>query len=208
MINKSMLDSEKNLDNLITQAQDGNIDAFNDVVLEYQNYIYTITYRIMGDSNSASDATQDAFITAFRKLDSYRGGNFRAWLARIATNTCYDELRKRKRRPQDYLEELSGSEFYDEPPIPADTPNPEQEAQRRDLNQALQDCINALNDDQRMVVVLSDVSGYAYQEIADQVGASLGTVKSRLSRARLSIRRCLQSVQELLPTEYRLTYDE
>ncbi|MGB7340940.1 MAG: sigma-70 family RNA polymerase sigma factor, partial [Phototrophicaceae bacterium] len=195
-------------DNLITQAQGGDIEAFNALVLEYQNYIFTITYRVMGDSNSAADAAQDTFITAFRKLDSYRGGNFRAWLARIATNTCYDELRKRKRRPQDYLEDLSGSEFYDEPPIAADTPNPEQEAERSDLSQLIQDCINGLNDDQRMVIVLSDIQGYAYQEIADQVNASLGTVKSRLSRARLSVRRCLQSVQELLPTEFRLTNDE
>ena len=204
-----MPDSEENqLDNLIALAQKGDIDSFNAVVLQFQDYVFTITYRIMGDSNSASDAAQDTFITAYRKLDTFRGGNFRAWIARIATNTCYDELRKRKRRPQDYLEEMPGSDMYDEPLVPADSPNPEQEAQRADLNQAIQDCIRALNDDQRMVIVLSDVQGYAYQEIADMVDASLGTVKSRLSRARLAVRRCLQSVQELLPDEFRLTSDE
>ncbi|MEM9952822.1 MAG: sigma-70 family RNA polymerase sigma factor [Chloroflexota bacterium] len=203
-----MLENETALDNLIAQAQGGDIEAFNTVVLQFQDYLFTITYRIMGDSHSASDATQDAFITAFRKLDSYRGGNFKAWLARIATNTCYDELRKRKRRPQDYLEELAGSEMYDEPPIPADSPNPEQEAQRSDLSQAIQECISGLNDDQRMVIVLSDVQGYAYQEIADQLDVSLGTVKSRLSRARLGVRRCLQAFQELLPSEFRLSNDE
>lgn len=203
-----MPENETTLDNLISKAQAGDIDSFNALVLQFQDYIFTITYRIMGDSSSASDATQDTFITAFRKLDSFRGGNFKAWLSRIATNTCYDELRKRKRRPQDYLEELPGSEMYDEPPIPADVPNPEQEAQRNDLSQAIQNCIIALNDDQRMVIVLSDVEGYAYQEIAEQLNVSLGTVKSRLSRARLGVRRCLQAVQELLPSEFRLNNDE
>ncbi|MGJ3237300.1 MAG: RNA polymerase sigma factor [Anaerolineae bacterium] len=203
-----MPDSETELDNLITQAQAGDVEAFNALVLQFQDYVYSIAYRIMGDSYSASDATQDTFITAFRKLEQFKGGNLRAWLARIATNTCYDEIRKRKRRPQDYLEELPGSELYDEPPVPAEAPNPEQEAQRADLNQAIQSCIGALNDDQRMVLVLSDVQGYAYQEVADMVDTSLGTVKSRLSRARLAMRRCLQAFQELLPDEFRLTNDE
>lgn len=203
-----MPDSENQVDNLIVKAQNGDIESFNALVLHFQDYIFTIAYRIMGDSDSAADATQDTFITAFRKLDTFRGGNFRAWLARIATNTCYDTLRKHKRRPQDYLEELPGSDMYDEPLVAADTPNPEQEALRADLTQAIQNCIKALNDDQRMVIVLSDVEEYAYQEIADMLDASLGTVKSRLSRARLSVRRCLQSVQELLPDEFRLTSDE
>ena len=203
-----MPDSETQLDNLIASAQQGDIDSFNALVLQFQDYIYTITYRIMGDSDSASDSAQDTFITAFRKLDTFRGGNFKAWLARIATNTCYDALRKHKRRPQDYLEELPGSEMYGEAPVASDAPDPEQEALRSDLNLAIQNCIQALNDDQRMVIVLSDVEGYAYQEIADMVDATLGTVKSRLSRARLAVRRCLQSFQELLPREFRLTGDE
>lgn len=153
--------------------------------------------------------TQRRIRLSQRFVNSIRfGGNFRAWLARITTNTCYDELRKRKRRPQDYLEELPGAEMYDEAPIAADSPTPEQEAQRADLNQAIQDCITALNDDQRIVMVMSDVQGYSYQEIADMVDTSLGTVKSRLSRARLAVRRCLQAVQELLPHEYRLSSED
>lgn len=203
-----MPDSQNEVDNLIEKAQAGDIASFNALVLQFQDYIFTITYRIMGESDGASDATQDTFITAFRKLDTFRGGNFRAWLARIATNTCYDTLRRNKRRPQDYLEEMTGTEMYGEAPIPSDEPNPEDEAQRADLNRAIQDCIMNLNDDQRVVLVMSDVEGYAYQEIADSVNTSLGTVKSRLSRARLSVRRCLQAVQELLPGEFRLTSDE
>lgn len=203
-----MPESQIDIDNLIIQAQSGDIESFNELVLHFQDYIYTVTYRIMGDSPSASDAAQDTFLAAFRKLDTFKGGNFRAWLARIATNTCYDELRRQKRRPQDYLDDLPGAEMYDEPPIAADSPSPEQEAQRSDLNQAIQDCIMALNDDQRIALVMSDVEGYAYQEIADMVDTTLGTVKSRLSRARLSVRRCLQAVQELLPSEFRYTSEE
>ncbi|MEL7432512.1 MAG: sigma-70 family RNA polymerase sigma factor [Chloroflexota bacterium] len=203
-----MPDPQIQLDNLITSAQAGDVDAFNQVVLHFQDYVFTIAYRIMNDPQSASDMAQDAFLSAYRKLDTFKGGSFKAWIARITTNTCYDELRKRKRRPQDYLEEMPGADMYDEPPIPAAAPDPEQEAQRADLNQAIQDCIGALNDDQRIVLVMSDVEGYAYQEIADSVNVSLGTVKSRLSRARTSIRRCLQAVQELLPAEFRLTGEE
>jgi RNA polymerase sigma-70 factor (ECF subfamily) len=190
---------------LIAKSKRGDVESFNMLLLRYQDYISSSTYRIMGEADGAADSAQETFLTAYRKLTSFRGGNFKAWLARIATNTCYDELRKQKRRPQDYLEEMPGSEMYDEPPVAADSPNPEQEAQRADLNRALQECINGLSTDQRMVLVMSDVEGMSYQEVAENVGAELGTVKSRLSRARLSMRRCLQSVQELLPGEYRLT---
>jgi RNA polymerase sigma factor (sigma-70 family) len=190
---------------LIAKSKRGDVDSFNALVLRYQDYIYSIAYRIMGEADGAADVAQDTFLTAYRKLTSFRGGNFKAWLARIATNACYDELRKQKRRPQDYLEEMPGSEMYDEPPIAADAPNPEQEAQRADLNRALQDCIGGLSTDQRMVLVLCDVQSMSYQEVADNLGAELGTVKSRLSRARLAMRRCLQAVQELLPDEFRLT---
>ena len=190
---------------LIAKSKRGDVESFNMLVLRYQDYIYSIAYRIIGEADGAADVAQDTFLTAYRKLTSFRGGNFKAWLARIATNACYDELRKQKRRPQDYLEEMPGSEMYDEPPIAADAPNPEQEAVRADLNRALQDCIGGLSTDQRMVLVLCDVQSMSYQEVADSLGAELGTVKSRLSRARLAMRRCLQAVQELLPDEFRLT---
>jgi RNA polymerase sigma factor (sigma-70 family) len=188
---------------LIEQARAGQLAAFNTLVLRYQDYVYTICYRIMGDADSAADAAQDAFLTAFRRFSTFHDGNLKGWLARVATNTCYDELRRQKRRPQDYLEDLSADDAGDEAPVPADLPSPEQEAQRADLNRALQECISALSEDQRVVLVMSDIEGFAYQEIADSTGSSLGTIKSRLSRARLSIRRCLQAVQELLPAEYR-----
>jgi RNA polymerase sigma-70 factor (ECF subfamily) len=189
---------------LIQRAQAGDLTAFNILVLRYQNAIYTVAYRLMGDSQSASDMAQEAFIAAYRKISTYQGGNFRAWLARIVTNRCYDELRSNKRRRTDYIEDLA-PDSDDGAPLPSNTPTPEQTLQQRDLNRALQNCINNLKDEQRLVLVMSDVQGMAYQEIADSTDTNIGTVKSRLSRARLAMRHCLQGVQELLPMEFRLS---
>lgn len=193
---------------LIAAAQGGDLAAFNMLVLEYQDAVFSVTYRIMGDQHSAADASQETFITAYRRLETYRGGSFRSWLLRIASNTCYDILRYHKRRPAVQLDSLVGEDYDDGPPLPAPNPSPEQMAQNSELHAAIQDCISALQPDQRIILVMSDVEGYSYQEIADSVGTRLGTVKSRLSRARANVRNCLQAVQELLPAEYRLLSDE
>lgn len=192
---------------LIAAAMRGNMTAFNTLVLHYQDRVYSLAYRILGESESAADAAQDAFIAAYRRLDTYRGGSFRAWLFRIATNICYDELRRLKRRPVTAIEDLPGAEADDGPPLPADTQTPEQAAQQAELARAIQQCIAALHMDQRSVLVLSDVEGLSYQEITEITGATLGTVKSRLSRARAAVRSCLGNVRELLPSVYRLSDD-
>jgi len=196
-----------NLENeaaLIQAARRGGLDAFNTLVLHYQNGVYSLAYRIMGEPAAAADATQDAFIAAFRRLDTYRGGSFKSWLLRIATNACYDELRRRKRRPIAAFDDLPGGDSDDGPALPADAPTPEQVVQQGELNRAIEQCIAALHADQRTVLILSDIEGLSYQEIADSAGVNLGTVKSRLSRARAGVRQCLRAVQELLPAEYRL----
>ena len=188
---------------LIRLARRGDLDAFNALVLRYQDSAYTLAYRIMGDSHSAADAAQEAFITAYRRLSTYRGGSFRSWLLRITTNQCYDELRRRQRRPAVSVEDMG-----DESALPDDADTPEEVVQQRELHRAIQDCIGALNADQRVVLVLCDVEGLDYQAIADQLGAQIGTVKSRLSRARAAVRDCLQEVRELLPSAYRLISDD
>jgi RNA polymerase sigma-70 factor (ECF subfamily) len=193
---------------LTAAAQHGDLNAFNVLVARYQDVVYTLTYRILGDSESAQDASQETFITAYRRIGTYRGGVFRAWLLRIAANTSYDQLRYNKRRPATALDDLPGGDTDDGPPLADPGATPEQVAQQHELNAAIQDCINSLNDEQRRVLVMSDIEGYAYHEIADATGSNLGTVKSRLSRARLGVRRCLQGFQELLPVEYRLFTDD
>ncbi|KXK18044.1 MAG: ECF subfamily RNA polymerase sigma-24 factor [Chloroflexi bacterium OLB15] len=165
--------------------------------------MFSLAYRMMGDTYEASDVAQDAFITAYRKLGTYRGGNFRSWLLRICTNLCYDAMRREKRRPTISMDELAPSPEEDAP-LPDPSMTPEQIAERREMERAVQACISALSPDQRVVLVLSDIEGFDYQSIADQLDTALGTVKSRLSRARASIRECLQSVGELLPAQFRL----
>jgi RNA polymerase sigma-70 factor (ECF subfamily) len=189
---------------LILSARRGDLQAFNALVLAYQDAAYTLAFRLMGEAHSAADCTQDAMIAAWRKLDSYRGGSFRAWLLRITANQCYDALRRERRRPAVSMEALGPEDSDDEPPLPAAGDTPEQAAERRALQQAIQDCISALAPDQRLALVLSDVEGLDYQAIAQHTGAALGTIKSRISRARASVRDCLRAVQELLPLSYRL----
>lgn len=193
---------------LILEAQHGDLDAFNRLVLEYQTPVYNLAYRIMGEGDSAADAAQEAFISAHKHLHYYRGGSFKAWLMRIVTNACYDELRRRKRRPSASLEALTvvneGPDADSEASLVSRDELPEEQVQRHELAQAIQDCLNRLPDDMRVVAVMCDVQGMDYAEIAASVGTALGTVKSRLSRARARLRDCLQGARELLPAAYRL----
>jgi RNA polymerase sigma-70 factor (ECF subfamily) len=199
-----MVSNLENEAGLIRSAQRGSLDAFNALVLHYQDNVYSLAYRIMDESAAADDAVQEAFISAYRHLKDYRGGSFKSWLLRIATNTCYDELRRRKRRPISLIEDMPGADSDDGPALPADSPTPEQAAQQSELNLAIQNCIQSLQVEQRTVLILSDIEGLSYQEIAESAGVNLGTVKSRLSRARSGVRQCLQAVRELLPSEFRL----
>ncbi len=189
---------------LIRDAQQGNVEAYNGLVLHFQTQVYNVAYRIMGEQPSAADATQEAFIRAYKNINRFRGGNFRAWLLRIVTNACYDELRRRKRRPAASLEALYVEETTPGDSLVSHTENPESYAQRMELRQALEECIRLLSDDHRVVVVLSDVQQLSYEEVAQSADISLGTVKSRLSRARGRLRDCLLQNGELLPASYRL----
>lgn len=190
---------------LIRDAQNGDLNAYNTLVLHYQTQAYNVALRIMGDVDSASDATQEAFISAFKAIRRFRGGSFKAWLMRIITNACYDELRRRKRRPQSSLEALYVEDESGDGSFASHSESPEGHAQRMELQQAILDCLQALPEEQRTVAVLRDIEGFNYDEIARSVDVALGTVKSRLSRARLRLRDCLQEFSELLPASYRLS---
>nr|MBN1228637.1 sigma-70 family RNA polymerase sigma factor [Anaerolineae bacterium] len=161
---------------LIAQAQKGDIDAYNTLVLFYQDMAYRVAYRIMGDSDSAADAAQEAFINAYKAIERFRGGSFKSWLMRIVTNACYDELRRRKRRPQSSLEALYvEDESPDAPTLASPAENPEHYAQRMDLQRAISDCLGGLSENQRVIAVLSDIEGFSYEEIATTVDVAIGT---------------------------------
>jgi RNA polymerase sigma-70 factor (ECF subfamily) len=189
---------------LIEAAQRGELPAFNQIILHYQGLAYNVAYRILGDPDLAADATQDGFLKAYRKLNQYRGGSFKAWVLRIITNTCYDMLRARQRRPTSSLEAEDMDPEHDSKLVDA-AERPDDYAMRQELARVIQAAIEHLPADQRAVVVLCDIEGLGYQEIAEATGVALGTVKSRLSRARARLRDLLLTQKELLPAQYRPT---
>ncbi len=191
-------------DALIAAARKGDARAFNQLVILYQGLAYNVAYRILYDPDAAADATQDAFLSAFRAMGKFRGGSFKSWLLRIVTNACYDQLRVKQRRPTSSLDNLpveADHTYYLE-----DTSElPDEFVERQELNRVIQAGIDQLPAEQRMVLVLSDVQGLSYQEVAEVLDISLGTVKSRLSRGRAKVRDFLLETGELLPRRYRLS---
>jgi RNA polymerase sigma-70 factor (ECF subfamily) len=191
---------------LIRNAQHGDLDAFNTLVLAYQDIVYNTALRILGDEDLAADASQEAFIHAFRALNSYRGGSFRAWLLRTVTNACYDELRRKQRHPSTPLEpETEDGDEMETPRWLADPDgSPEELLDKAEIEHAIQHCLENLPTDFRTVVVLADIQGLDYSEVALALKKPVGTIKSRLARARLRLRECLYSFGELLPSAFRL----
>jgi RNA polymerase sigma-70 factor, ECF subfamily len=178
---------------LVLEAQKGDLRAFNELVLIYQDVVYNLAYRILGDEDSAEDITQDTFLSAYRNMPRFRNGSFRSWLFRITTNACFDELRRRKRHPILSIESEDGPEedslsFYDQS---LHQISPEQSYLRREMAETLQQALNSLDPDQRSVVVMVDLQDMDYQEAARVLHIPIGTVKSRLARARVRLHRDL-----------------
>jgi len=196
---------------IISDAMNGDLDAFNRLVIAYQQLAFNVAYRILTDETTAEDATQAAFISAYKNLKSYRGGSFRAWLLRMVTNACYDELRRQKRRPTLPLEPQTedGSDEMESPVwLADDAPDPEETYSQKELEQAVMDCLSRLPEEFRVISVLIDVQGMDYEEASQVVGKPLGTIKSRLARARLRLRDCMQRFRELLPAKFRLGIED
>jgi RNA polymerase sigma-70 factor, ECF subfamily len=195
----------------IRAARSGGVDAFNLLVEQHQRQVYNVCYRTLGNAEDAADATQEAFLGAYRGIGSFRGAaeGFRPWLLRIAVNACYDQLRRRKRRPAESLEGLSPSRDSDEETgvadrVPDPAPGPEHEALTSETARGIEVALARLSPDQRLTVVLCDVQGLSYEEAAQVMSVELGTVKSRLSRARAQLRDLLEKAGELPSVARRL----
>ena len=174
-------------------ARRGDLPAFNWLVLRYQTRVYNLCYRMLSDPDEAADATQETFLSAYNAMRRFQGGQFRSWLLRIATNGCLDVLRSRKRRPAQSLDSPAagvGEELAEPLPITDFDPSidPEAQAMRAETVAAIQQGLAALPDDQRIALVLVDVQGLSYEEAAAITGANLGTMKSRINRARARMR--------------------
>jgi RNA polymerase sigma-70 factor (ECF subfamily) len=180
----------------LESAQRGDPAAFNELVLMYQTSVFNVALRTLGHPEDAADATQEAFIAAYRAIADFRGGSFKAWLLRITVNTCYDLLRRKQRRPStslDVILEESGEQttFADR------AVGPERAALGAETLSSVEQGLMMLPDDQRTIVVLCDIQGLSYEEAAEIEGVALGTVKSRLSRARSRLRQFLIERGEL-----------
>jgi RNA polymerase sigma-70 factor (ECF subfamily) len=196
---------------LVQSAQKGDLESFNRLVLFYQDSVYNLACRILSDNDLASDAAQSTFISAYRNLSQFRGGSFKAWLMRMASNNCLDELRRQKRHPQISLEPVnpdSEEEFETPLWLKDDNPSPESVLESKELENGIQHCLNQLPDEFKLVVLLIDVEGLDYAEASQSIQKPLGTVKSRLARARSRLQECLRGFRELLPSEFRLEEEE
>ncbi|MCC6567930.1 MAG: sigma-70 family RNA polymerase sigma factor [Anaerolineales bacterium] len=191
---------------LIATAQRGDLDAFNLLVLKYQDMMYRVSARITHNELSAEDATQNALIQAFNNIRSFRGGSFKSWLARVAINASYDELRREKRHIAMPLEQFNNEgEEIESPTWMMDlSAGPQELAESSEVQAALQHCIRALTPDYRLVVILVDIEGMSYEEAAQVARVPVGTVKSRLARARMQLRTALKKFESLLPSAYQV----
>lgn len=189
----------------INKSLEGDLDSFNQIVIEFQNLVYNQAYRILGEPGTAEDAAQEAFISAYKKLHTYRGGSFKSWLLRIVSNACYDEFRRRKRQPVSPLfpENKQGNEVDSASWLEDPGEKPEDSLLRNELSEAIQICLDRLEFEFRTIVILVDLQGMDYASAAEVIDRPLGTVKSRLARARRNLQDCLQSFRELLPVEFR-----
>jgi len=185
----------------------GHKHCYNCIIETYQTQAVNLAWRMLGDREMAEDATQEAFLSGYRAFRSFRGDNLRAWLLRIVANGCRDMLRARKSRPVFSIDSPpSNPEAPDLPPIDLPSPDesPEEYTLRRELGKAIQEGLESLPEERRLAVALVDVQGFTYEETAEVMKCSLGTVKSRLARGRAAMRDYLLGRQELLPHEFRL----
>lgn len=192
------------IDGLVERARGGDLQAFNQLILRYQDAIFGLTLRMLGSSQPAEDATQEAFIRAWQRIDTFRGGSFKSWLFTIAANQARDELRRRGRRQSSSLDEARDDPDRADIDPPSDEPSPEAEVERNEMRAALEQALMTLPDDWRELVVLCDIHGMDYQEVAQATGLPLGTVKSRLSRARGRLREVIRDSRELSEAVERL----
>lgn len=190
---------------LIMRAIQGNLDAFNQLVVIYQTAVYNTAFRIMNDSEAADDIAQTAFISAWQHMGSFKGDSFKPWILRITINACYDEIRRLRRHPSTPLEPVSeeNEENEDAVWLTDSSLQPDELSLQKDTMATVADCMGSLPEEYRIVLQLIDVHEFNYQDAADMINKPLGTIKSRLLRARLRMRSCLESKGELYHSQNR-----
>lgn len=194
----------KSLDELLVErAKRGDVAAFEQLISQYERKVYNLAFRLTGNREDANDVAQEAFIRAYSSIPEFRGdSSFATWLFRIVNNACLDELRKRKRQRVTSLDEklsIEDGEMDRQLAVANEAEGPEQALERVEVQRAVQESINALDEEYRVVVLMRDIEGYSYNEIAEQLGINLGTVKSRLNRARNALKEMFGNLELLAP---------
>ena len=170
---------------LVTAAQDGNMAAFEELVMRHRDQLYARAFSILRNEDEAIDLTQEAWIKIWRRLDQFHGGSgFATWATRVVINLCLDHLRKKRRRAEESIEQISEEAGGVERFLPAETRNPTERLEQAELRERIDTGLHQLSAEHRAVLVLHAFEGLEYKEIARRVGCSLGTVMSRLFYAR------------------------
>lgn len=188
---------------LVDQSRRGDVAAFNKLVCVYQNCVYNFIYRLVSEPQLAADITQDVFLSAFQGLSTFRGSSLHGWLNRIAGNAVCDYWRLARVQREHSLESLQESSSSGFMPESKASENPESTAMNNELKALIQQGLSLLPEEQRLALVLRDIQGYSYDEIAGITSTTIGTVKSRIARGRDSLRQFLQQYMELSPPPER-----
>ncbi len=197
----STLANERDERQLVRKSKRGDSAAFEELILPYQKKILNMAYRMLGNLSDAEDATQDIFVRVYKSLVSFQEESaFSTWLYKVATNICLDVLRRRKRQNAQgmvSIHQYSSEDEEYELPIEDKAPTPYEQAQKGEAMRALLKAMEELGPEQKAVIVLRDINGLPYEEIAELMGCTLGTIKSRINRSRLMLRKLLEKDKEL-----------
>lgn len=192
-----------NENSLLTKARQGDVQAFEELISSYYTKVYNICYRMLNNSEDASEQAQETFIKAFRYIKDFKGNcSISTWLYRIATNVCLDYLRKNKNKRTVSLEQNTFDDIRVEDRLISDIPGPEKVVENNAQREAIREAMSKMNEKNRIVIVLRDFMGLSYEQISETIKAPVGTVKSRISRARSELRDLLCKDKEHLFTDY------
>jgi RNA polymerase sigma-70 factor (ECF subfamily) len=192
----------KSLDELLVErAKQGDAEAFERLIQQYEKKVYNFAYRYVGNPEDAADIAQEALVRAYTSLSNFRGNSsFQTWLLRITYNACLDELRKRSRtRLVSIDESVEGDDGEMSRQFADSADGPEALVERDELQRTVHETIKELDDEHRTMILMRDLQGYSYNQIADVLGLNLGTVKSRINRARQALKEKFGSLELLTP---------
>lgn len=191
---------------LIEKSKNGDLEAFELLVRRYESKVYTVAYRFLGNHADASDLAQETFLRLYQALPRFRGdSSFMTWLYHITANACRDEIRRQQRYHVVSLDAETGNNGTQAiSQVPSRAPSPEEAAEQKEFNEVVQLCLNNLSEEHRLVLVMREIQDMSYEEIANVLKCSLGTVKSRLSRARQAFKEKFSVQKELFGRDSRL----